>query len=113
MLLAVVLCFFFFFASRRRHTRLQGDWSSDVCSSDLPSSRACRRDSKGCGGGRCRASSAKAAMADRKSGVEGKRGDLGGRRLIKKKKKQKEKTSTQRSNAQHQDKDGDVRAGTS
>src|SRR3989454_6492719 len=29
-------CFvFFFFSSRRRHTRLQGDWSSDVCSSDL------------------------------------------------------------------------------
>src|SRR5256885_16648731 len=27
----------FFFASRRRHTRLQGDWSSDVCSSDLGS----------------------------------------------------------------------------
>src|SRR5256885_3637363 len=24
----------FFFSSRRRHTRLQGDWSSDVCSSD-------------------------------------------------------------------------------
>src|SRR5688500_18877502 len=24
-----------FFSSRRRHTRLQGDWSSDVCSSDL------------------------------------------------------------------------------
>src|SRR5205807_3792009 len=23
------------FSSRRRHTRLQGDWSSDVCSSDL------------------------------------------------------------------------------
>src|SRR5205807_6321782 len=22
-------------SSRRRHTRLQGDWSSDVCSSDL------------------------------------------------------------------------------
>src|SRR2546426_6008332 len=34
-----VACFyldFFFFSSRRRHTRLQGDWSSDVCSSDLP-----------------------------------------------------------------------------
>src|SRR5256885_9869014 len=31
--------YFFFFSSRRRHTRLQGDWSSDVCSSDLP----CRR----------------------------------------------------------------------
>src|SRR5256885_7753294 len=28
---------FFFFSSRRRHTRLQGDWSSDVCSSDLGS----------------------------------------------------------------------------
>src|SRR2546426_10034616 len=27
--------FVFFFSSRRRHTRLQGDWSSDVCSSDL------------------------------------------------------------------------------
>src|SRR5256885_11468493 len=26
---------FFVFPSRRRHTRLQGDWSSDVCSSDL------------------------------------------------------------------------------
>src|SRR5688500_20248169 len=26
---------FVFFSSRRRHTRLQGDWSSDVCSSDL------------------------------------------------------------------------------
>src|SRR2546426_10391175 len=29
------MTFFFFFSSRRRHTRLQGDWSSDVCSSDL------------------------------------------------------------------------------
>src|SRR5205807_5503349 len=35
-LLVFVVCFcFFFFSSRRRHTRLQGDWSSDVCSSDL------------------------------------------------------------------------------
>src|SRR5688500_19856509 len=31
--------YFFFFSSRRRHTRLQGDWSSDVCSSDLPGVR--------------------------------------------------------------------------
>src|SRR6266850_3630857 len=30
---------FFFFSSRRRHTRLQGDWSSDVCSSDLAPGR--------------------------------------------------------------------------
>src|SRR6267154_629626 len=28
----------FFFSSRRRHTRWTGDWSSDVCSSDLSSS---------------------------------------------------------------------------
>src|SRR5262249_58712066 len=27
---------FFFFSSRRRHTRLVSDWSSDMCSSDLP-----------------------------------------------------------------------------
>src|SRR5690349_23301070 len=26
----------FFFSSRRRHTRSLRDWSSDVCSSDLP-----------------------------------------------------------------------------
>src|SRR5437879_12268861 len=32
-MLAVMLCFFF--SSRRRHTRYIGDWSSDVCSSDL------------------------------------------------------------------------------
>src|SRR2546426_8328836 len=33
---SLFLCLlFFFFSSRRRHTRLQGDWSSDVCSSDL------------------------------------------------------------------------------
>src|SRR5260221_5683774 len=30
------LYFFFFFSSRRRHTRSLCDWSSDVCSSDLP-----------------------------------------------------------------------------
>src|SRR5437588_324499 len=28
--------YFFFFSSRRRHTRSLCDWSSDVCSSDLP-----------------------------------------------------------------------------
>src|SRR5437879_7740007 len=36
----------FFFSSRRRHTRYIGDWSSDVCSSDLRSRRLqpfCRR----------------------------------------------------------------------
>src|SRR5258705_13190302 len=29
----------FFFSSRRRHTRCLSDWSSDVCSSDLPGDR--------------------------------------------------------------------------
>src|SRR6266487_1338308 len=32
----------FFFSSRRRHTRWTGDWSSDVCSSDLPRLRPAR-----------------------------------------------------------------------
>src|SRR5690348_18444583 len=31
--------YFFFFSSRRRHTRWTGDWSSDVCSSDLRTRR--------------------------------------------------------------------------
>src|SRR3712207_5794128 len=30
------MMYFFFFSSRRRHTRYWRDWSSDVCSSDLP-----------------------------------------------------------------------------
>src|SRR5207248_8566520 len=35
-LLLLFFCFFFFFfSSRRRHTISYGDWSSDVCSSDL------------------------------------------------------------------------------
>src|SRR5256885_6572554 len=34
---------YFFFSSRRRHTRLQGDWSSDVCSSDLQPVRMSKR----------------------------------------------------------------------
>src|SRR2546427_10173492 len=42
MVLSIVSCtsgwlpVFFFFSSRRRHTRFDCDWSSDVCSSDLP-----------------------------------------------------------------------------
>src|SRR5690348_18047500 len=35
VLLFLCVFFFFFFSSRRRHTRWTGDWSSDVCSSDL------------------------------------------------------------------------------
>src|ERR1039457_3608981 len=43
MMSSIYLDFCFFFSSRRRHTRLQGDWSSDVCSSDLRrSERRCQ-----------------------------------------------------------------------
>src|SRR2546430_7168698 len=109
--LCICLCFFFFFSSRRRHTRFDCDWSSDVCSSDLRPGcthrlciahrvRSCRgRDgaagSEACGGygpmggGRrqvCLRNPGE-GMGDRERGVEGKRGELGGGRIIKKKKK--------------------------
>src|SRR5256885_9686773 len=61
-----------FFSSRRRHTRLQGDWSSDVCSSDLQveaSKRRCARS--GCShcrySSRGRLSAGSSAARDRKS----------------------------------------------
>src|SRR5437762_11312263 len=38
---------FFFFSSRRRHTRYIGDWSSDVCSSDLLRALSPRRSASG------------------------------------------------------------------
>src|SRR5256885_5483064 len=40
--------FIFFFSSRRRHTRLQGDWSSDVCSSDLDDNSSSSHKSFSC-----------------------------------------------------------------
>src|SRR5690606_39453566 len=42
-LILIVITFFFFFSSRRRHTRFSRDWSSDVCSSDLPRRGGCQR----------------------------------------------------------------------
>src|SRR2546427_4675631 len=36
VIIVEVSIYFFFFSSRRRHTRFDCDWSSDVCSSDLP-----------------------------------------------------------------------------
>src|SRR5256885_13493867 len=91
---------FFFFSSRRRHTRLQGDWSSDVCSSDLGAEEsgdvrpggAASGSARGAGGSAGRDPRGADQCAgdgeyrDRKSVVEGKRVDLGGRRIIKKKK---------------------------
>src|SRR5437763_12421276 len=35
MSISITITLVFFFSSRRRHTRYIGDWSSDVCSSDL------------------------------------------------------------------------------
>src|SRR5256885_12796121 len=104
----------FFFSSRRRHTRLQGDWSSDVCSSDLttgwPGSRKFELDTaretalkfrepflrlhevvpeQGVPMLRRGVIILRAEVgADRKSVVWGKSVDLGGRRIIKKKKNQ-------------------------
>src|SRR5688500_20367859 len=97
----------FFFSSRRRHTRLQGDWSSDVCSSDLPENPPlprwrCRTCSSPC---RCYASRRCAACwmtcgrapllfrqggavrpaGDRKSGGEGKSVGGGGQSSSEKK----------------------------
>src|SRR2546426_10258900 len=104
---------FFFFSSRRRHTRLQGDWSSDVCSSDLtrrapwrrapaprrtppprPWSRSpsCspRRSSRDAG---CRTGRRSSCFRSEERRV-GKGVDLGGRRIIKKKKKKYGGSST-------------------
>src|SRR5713226_5480858 len=39
----------FFFSSRRRHTRWTGDWSSDVCSSDLKREKTRNRERDGKG----------------------------------------------------------------
>src|SRR2546429_4902879 len=101
----------FFFSSRRRHTRCSRDWSSDVCSSDLvarpivwlvrvnlpmncsvtarPRCTSCRAAtlSSGRSNPSPSISTQTITLEDRKSVVEGKRGDLGGGRIIKKKKR--------------------------
>src|SRR3990167_4608263 len=72
------------FKSRRRHTSFDCDWSSDVCSSDLGDDVT---DAVGADVARAVVEDADAgaragANEDRKSGVQGKRVDLGGRRII-------------------------------
>src|SRR5436309_14366191 len=84
----------FFFSSRRRHTRFSRDWSSDVCSSDLDPRGRRHTDPRRRPGRRQRLQQAAVDVrcrrgSDRKSVVQGKSVDLGGRRSIKKKKKQK------------------------
>src|SRR5690348_18483260 len=90
MLVIVIYCFFFFFSSRRRHTRWTGDWSSDVCSSDLSGLLDPDHVIGRVGHlqivwiARCQ------CVHDRsEERREGKSVDLGGRRIIKKKKKKK------------------------
>src|SRR5256885_6193140 len=94
---------FFFFSSRRRHTRLQGDWSSDVCSSDLRHRTAPREATDRIKGKCCRnrlehhdlavpflqrfesrgrGAYERFVVAERERGGEGKRGDLRGGRII-------------------------------
>src|SRR5256885_17023201 len=93
----VMLSYCFFFSSRRRHTRLQGDWSSDVCSSDLSpftTSGSARRilvyttfmeSPQGNLLARERPLSSRARRSEERR--VGKGVDLGGRRIIKKKNK--------------------------
>src|SRR5690348_3643294 len=50
----------FFFSSRRRHTRWTGDWSSDVCSSDLDRGNRCNMRTV-CGQEQCRLTAQKIA----------------------------------------------------
>src|SRR3712207_9357929 len=99
----------FFFSSRRRHTRYWRDWSSDVCSSDLEQEEAGavvvgRRSYEEFAPvwGTMEEFATYNALPhyvvsttlehdderDRKSVVEGKSVDLGGRRIIKKKQRE-------------------------
>src|SRR5690348_6988726 len=57
----------FFFSSRRRHTRWTGDWSSDVCSSDLPDPQPCTTDLRLC---RARADPRRDRSEERRVGKE-------------------------------------------
>src|SRR3989454_5886338 len=96
----------FFFSSRRRHTRLQGDWSSDVCSSDLPQEKSSPAPSSSSSvtcafAGIPSASPTKSTSTSSTTAPStspwralrseerrvGKSVDLGGRRIIKKKKR--------------------------
>src|SRR3712207_9347187 len=87
----------FFFSVRRRHARYWRDWSSDVCSSDLELGCVARLQDLHRGrlgvvvdrelhvGERLAAAHPRVQIEDRKSVVQGKSVDLGGRRIIKKK----------------------------
>src|SRR3546814_15042850 len=91
---------FFFFKQKTAYEMRISDWSSDVCSSDLPGpgpeKRATSPAATGTVGGLAGDEDGGAGEEpDRKSVVEGKsvsvRVDLGGRRIIKKKKKERDR----------------------
>src|SRR2546430_15120133 len=86
---AICVAFFFFFSSRRRHTRFDCDWSSDVCSSDLPARPAGSPPNLFAGRGEYALRSRHRAYPRSEERRVGKRVDLGGRRIIKKKKNKK------------------------
>src|SRR5256885_15927952 len=85
----------FFFSSRRRHTRLQGDWSSDVCSSDLDRHRGGSLQRLPRPGDVAIHLGVDLALGERRvlpeeigrASCRERSVDLGGRRIIKKKKK--------------------------
>src|SRR5437764_14742070 len=92
---------FFFFSSRRRHTRYIGDWSSDVCSSDLGFPATSAFDDARCDATKrdithnneaAMVPTARVAIGSRsEERREGKSVDLGGRRITKKKREEKKK----------------------
>src|SRR2546426_10312232 len=91
-----ILFVYFFFSSRRRHTRLQGDWSSDVCSSDLNNDRQRTRGKKrlyqAANAFGIRAKLRRARVCGHgcqigRASCRERSVDLGGRRIIKKKNK--------------------------
>ena len=80
----------FCYSSRRRHTRCLSDWSSDVCSSDLGFSVGMMLAMQGLETLKPYGAQSQVVVGialDRKSVVQGKSVDLGGRRIIKKKKR--------------------------
>src|SRR3989337_3863834 len=73
-----------FVSSRRRHTRCYRDWSSDVCSSDLEHTSDLQKTAYEM----LPLTGVQTCALDRKSAVSGKRGELGGARIMNKTKTQ-------------------------
>src|SRR6184192_4639437 len=89
----MIFFFFFFFKQKTAYEMSIGDWSSDVCSSDLsgrfkPAPSAASRPRPSSSTACCMRPASRSE--ERRVGKEfNRRVDLGGRRIIKKKKKKK------------------------